>query len=296
MFLFLTNSRRRAHKNSQTGPCGCFSRSFRLSPRLCGYFLAGLFSALLWGATPAQAQTCTGPDGNAGDVLYNDSVGMFQGCTLRGWMAFHNPTTPPDCPNIGDTCSDGTVYAGTYGGGRLYVTAADAPGTVVTGGTGSGTYRWNDGTTSYVDLDDASMPNCTPLGAARDGSRWSDQSVPACIGAQGEAFTAYLGTFAGTGSPYKAGSYCYHLGKPSDPSGPANPLAHGRDDWYLPAVDELEFIFVNLGPAPNNGFASTAYWSSTESDSFAAWSHNFSTDVQNIALRDSARRVRCVAR
>lgn len=133
MFLFLTNSRRRAHKNSQTGPCGCFSRSFRLSPRLCGYFLAGLFSALLWGATPAQAQTCTGPDGNAGDVLYNDSVGMFQGCTLRGWMAFHNPTTPPDCPNIGDTCSDGTVYAGTYGGGRLYVTAADAPGTVVTG-------------------------------------------------------------------------------------------------------------------------------------------------------------------
>lgn len=230
--------------------------------------LSGLmFMAFI--AAPAAAQDCTSPNGNKGDMIYNTTYDVLQGCTTRGWMAFHTAAPPPpECPNVGDTCpSNGTIYAGTYSGYKLYVTAADAPGTVATGGTGSGTYTWNYGVSSPFDLDNASMPNCTALALPRDVNgydRYSDQSNPNCIGAKGRDFTNYLGTFAGTGSPYNAASYCYNLGKPSDPSGPGNPLAHGRADWYLPAVNELEFIYDNLGPSPNHGFQADNYWSSTE--------------------------------
>lgn len=119
------------------------------------------------------------------------------------------------------------------------------------------------------------------------------------MGAQGESFTAYLANFTGTASPYKAASYCYHLGKASDPSGPNNPLAHGRDDWYMPAIDELEFIYDSLKagkPAGTHGFQDTFYWSSTESDSFQLWYQRFNSGSQAGNLKNTPNKVRCIRR
>lgn len=56
---------------------------------------------------------------------------------------------PPDCDTgpVGTVCEDGTVYAGTFGGQRIYLATADEPGT----------YRWKtstsatSGTTSTTD-------------------------------------------------------------------------------------------------------------------------------------------------
>lgn len=49
---------------------------------------------------------------------------------------------PDGCGNIGDVCSDGSVYAGLSpdGGGQMYTTPADA-----------GLFTWNNGTSNWVD-------------------------------------------------------------------------------------------------------------------------------------------------
>ncbi len=258
------------------------------------FFYALLFVLLV----PTAQAACTDPDGVPGELMYNGTFDVFQGCTTRGWMAFHSPTTalapvgPEGCPNIGDTCTGthaGIIYAGEYTGHKYYVAGADA---LVD-------YDWNDGSGGwqyYFDLDNTYMPNCPLLSMPRPGNRYSDQSNPACIGAQGKAFTKYLANFTGTGSPYKAASYCYHLGKTSDPAGSNNPLAHGYDDWYLPAVDELEFIYDNLGPQPNHGFQSTYYWSSTESDDESAYYIHFTGGFQTNYAKATDYKVRCVRR
>lgn len=63
---------------------------------------------------PAYA-ACTDPDGVPGDLIYNGTYDVFQGCTKRGWTAFHLPKSPPpECSAIGDLCLDGTILAGVH--------------------------------------------------------------------------------------------------------------------------------------------------------------------------------------
>ena len=247
------------------------------------------------GARPAAAQDCSNPNGALGDITFNEPYDVFQGCTPTGWQSFHEALKVPlavGCPNPGNICTnDGTMYAGQYAGHKLYMTAVDAPGS----------YTWNDGNTNWLDLDNASMPNCpTLMGAPRNTNRRSDQSNPACMGAQGPAFTPFLANFSGTGSPYVAAAYCYHLGKATDPAGPGNPLAHGRNDWYLPAVDEVEFIYDGLKagqPAGTHGFQHAYYWSSTETASNSAWAQSFTNGEQsNYGKANATFRVRCFRR
>jgi len=77
----------------------------------------------------------------------------------------------------------------------------------------------------------------------------------------------------------------------------------GFSDWYLPAVDELE-VFYNNGagvgigdPLPSGeGFASNAYWSSTESGSTGACYFNFSGGARGFVTKDYTGRVRAVRR
>lgn len=101
-------------------------------------FIFFIFAVFL--SAPVFA-ACTDPDGVPGEVMYNQDHNIFQGCTKRGWVAFHT-SLPPDCPDIGDTCKDGTLYAGEINGHKLYVAAADAPSkrswALQTGATGMG--------------------------------------------------------------------------------------------------------------------------------------------------------------
>lgn len=52
-------------------------------------------------------------------------------------------------------------------------------------------------------------------------------------------------------------------------------------DWYLPSLDELSYMYNNVGPGNFNGlgnvagFSNAVYWSSTEFDQNNAWYFNF---------------------
>ncbi len=68
------------------------------------------------------------------------------------------------------------------------------------------------------------------------------------------------------GKENSAASYCYDL------------VLNGYDDWYLPSKDELNQLYINKNTI--GGFTKNAYWSSTESNDFAAWDQSFTTGNQ----------------
>lgn len=198
---------------------------------------------------------CTNPAGNAGDVVYNSTYHYMQYCEGDAWVGIgrYNELTsgPKGCSAIGDTCNDGTIYAGLTPDGNIpmYVTASNGPSRE----------PFNVGNTG-ASRTDTSMVNCvTPFTNA------------GCI--QGEANTAILMTddsdsvVAGV-QAHDAAAYCYNL------------TAHGRNDWYLPARNELGVIFSNLGPQPNHGFTGTPdpfYYSSSEENATNGWGVNFTS-------------------
>ncbi len=51
--------------------------------------------------------------------------------------------------------------------------------------------------------------------------------------------------------------------------------------WYLPSKYELKLMYVNLHTNSNGNFADNWYWSSTESNSYDAWSQSFSGGGQS---------------
>ena len=75
----------------------------------------------------------------------------------------------------------------------------------------------------------------------------------------------------------------------------------GFSDWYLPAIDELNQIYVNDGGDTNTtlpageGFAADSYWSSTEYSATLACRQNFLIGVQ-IGFKSISNRVRAVRR
>jgi hypothetical protein len=52
-------------------------------------------------------------------------------------------------------------------------------------------------------------------------------------------------------------------------------VLNGYSDWYLPSIDELEQLYLNLYVNGIGGFNSAYYWSSTEDDAYGAWKFNF---------------------
>ena len=74
----------------------------------------------------------------------------------------------------------------------------------------------------------------------------------------------------------------------------------GYTDWFLPSKDELNLMFVNIGPGANGananlgGFGIYVYWSSSESNSQTAWSQLFKTGYQYYNYKDYLFLVRAV--
>ena len=69
----------------------------------------------------------------------------------------------------------------------------------------------------------------------------------------------------------------------------------GFDDWYLPAKDELNAIYLNKDAI--GGLGLNAFWSSSEVDNGAAWLQGFSDGVQyNFYAKSNPMNVRCVRR
>ncbi|MCK4678149.1 MAG: DUF1566 domain-containing protein, partial [Bacteroidales bacterium] len=72
-------------------------------------------------------------------------------------------------------------------------------------------------------------------------------------------------------------------------------------DWYLPSKEELNLMYQNkttidVTAVANGGsaFASTAYWSSTETNNANAWKQDFSNGVQYINGKHNGGRVRAI--
>jgi hypothetical protein len=235
------------------------------------FLLIGLLGTIFFaGAQPAHA-VCTNPDGAAADVVFNKDYKVLQYCDDTNWRQIGaQPTGSNDCPNIGDTCTDGSIYAGLSpdGGVAMYTTPADA----------ASTYTWNDGTTNYTDM---AMVNCT------------DSSPGISVTCQtGEANTAFLvGATGEPDYPFAAAEYCDGLS------------AHGQSDWYLPAQDELNVLYTNKNTGALNGtfnetgsYPAGHYRSSSERDTNATRSQRFSDGNQNGHLKNVGFSVRCVRR
>ena len=76
----------------------------------------------------------------------------------------------------------------------------------------------------------------------------------------------------------------------------------GFSDWYMPARDELNQLYVNDGGATNTtlpageGFAAFSYWSSTENSATYACVQRFSDGLYFDITKTNSRRVRAVRR
>ena len=141
-----------------------------------------------------------------------------------------------DCPNIGDVCSDGTIYVGTTPDGnvRLYTEAT----------TTNNNTPWSFGVGNPPVMAVQTGMSNTVTGAANTaalslGGMWQD----ADSGTPGV-------------QPHDAANYCTDL------------TANGHTDWYLPALDELRVLATNQ--VAIGGFVADEYWASDEDPSCPA--------------------------
>lgn len=226
--------------------------------------LLTIFFIIFHIAAPAYAQDCTGPNGVKGDMMFNNTFDVFQGCTARGWMALHQPVSDPCVISgaPGTVCADGqTVYAGSWNGGRYYTTVADQSASARYGAFGA---------TLGVN---AQSPT--------DGLTNTNTAL---------AYFAANPQTGGCSTPYNPPA--------------CTPNAHilCQDlrttlggDWYLPAPDEI----VNVLYANNvaiGGFSNAYYWSSTEFNSGGAQAVSLSSGAVANYTKGNLTLVRCVRR
>ncbi len=170
------------------------------------------------------------------------------------------PPEPQNCPNAGDTCTNGMIYAGTYNGNKIYVAANDAPTTLAWG-------PYQDAVTE------------TGMGLC-DTSPYTGGSCET-----GRENTQLLITLP---LDYPAAEYCASLN------------AHGESTgWYLPARNELNMIYVNLKENKAAGtlnFQNSDYWSSSEVSRIWSFRQNFQYGWQSAPNNDNLHRVRCAWR
>jgi hypothetical protein len=150
---------------------------------------------------------------------------------------------PVDCPNPGNICSNGSVYAGKTPDGDVdfFTRQQRLPGT----------YVYKDTTTNGNGLD-TPLLNCADATSTSSGCVTGEYNTNTLIASDSESD-------AGT-QRHMAALACFCLGEehsnapngvvPSEctgnPAGTNALEAYGQDDWYLPAVQELQFLFKNL--------------------------------------------------
>jgi hypothetical protein len=137
----------------------------------------------------------------------------------------------------------------------LYVTPADNNQSITWGG---------DGTNITV------LPDITTQAGANADFNGASNTA---------AIVAQLGNNGGV--PYPA-KLCTDL------------VVNGCGGWYLPSAGELNAIYQQLGPTPNNNFASDYYWTSTENGGYLAWIQDFNNGSQFSIFKAAHERCRCV--
>lgn len=186
------------------------------------------------------------------------------GGTARFWNVSN---AGGDCvgstPPVGTVCADGTIYAGLSPdtSAKMFTTRCDY-GQTWNGSACTGTrlaQNWNNGT-----------PNWTTTGYTNFNT--------------GQVNSAGLFASADAGSPYAAATTCENLN------------INGKTDWYLPARNELNVLYVGNATIRNFDTSGSSYWSATESSNDNACYQSFSDGYQNSNNKDGARLVCCVRR
>jgi hypothetical protein len=242
-------------------------------------FAVFIVLGLLIHFSPVIAQDCSAPTASTGTLSFNNTPDVTRDCSQgAGWGVLHidaghtqPSSSPTNCTGIGNTCDDGSIYAGLSPDGvvPMYTTPADAPST----------YTWNNGNSHYSDM---AMENCT------------DKSPGTAATCQtGEANTAFLVEATDEPDyPFAAAEYCDELS------------AHGYSDWYLPAADELNVLYINKNTGDLNGtfdetgtYPAGYYWTSSELSIGLAQAQRFNDGKQLFGSKDdSGLAVRCVRR
>ena len=203
--------------------------------------------------------------------LYHPNGGGVKACT--GIAAASGADSCLGTPASGTLCADGSIYAGMSPDGniKMYTTPADAPGT----------YPWNNGNTSGQI--DTPINNCTTVSpGGSSGCRTGKSNTDTLATTDSDNGTGGI-------QPYQGVLYCYNL------------TAYGHDDWYLPAADELNVLYVNrnagalYGSFDLSGIIPRGYYiSSSENATTTARRQRFSDGYQFGNLKDNPMSVRCV--
>ena len=226
-----------------------------------------LLLAMMMFISPMSALAdCANPAGVAGVLLYNADFNTMQYCDGTDWIRIPGAgldcpvgdtiimassgwscgsygggggcTAPSGCANVGDTCADGSVFAGCAPNSvaPLFTTRCD-PGRTWGGSSCSGTRvtkGWNNGNSTG--------------NTSTNVTGWGDGSANMAT-----LITLDSNSGAGGTQPHQAAQYCADLNM------------HGQTDWYLPAAAELIMLYINRAAIGDFDTASGSwYWSSTE--------------------------------
>ena len=122
----------------------------------------------------------------------------------------------------------------------------------------------------------------------------SDQSTDAEWGCNGIGIDGADGTAIGTGeqNTIDIEADCATSGTAADIC--ANLALGDYRDWFLPSLDELNLMYINLHQQGVGVFVDDNYWSSSEYDQDKAWGQYFGSDIQEDEIKTSTDRVRAV--
>ncbi len=164
---------------------------------------------------------------------------------------------------VGKSCwGTGNIYIGTYNGSQYFTT----PGNCVAGSP----YTCNGATDTVTRAWATGAPESSTIIGM---SNYTD----------GRAQTATLAGYASA----QAAQFCNNINSTGGYG--------GYTDWYLPAQNELSFLYQQSQNV--SGFVySNTYNSSTESSSAFSWAYNFQPGIGGTASKTSANYVRCVRR
>ena len=71
-------------------------------------------------------------------------------------------------------------------------------------------------------------------------------------------------------------------------------ILEGYSDWYLPSIDELNLIYVNLSSKSIGGFADYRYWSSSQEATQTAWREDMTLGLKAANTKSNLYYVRAV--